>query len=170
MAMADTIAIMRDGEIEQLGTPEQIFTAPETPWAAEFVGSGNVLTGTLRLGEDGLYRIEGITGCDFRAAPPPGEAPDEGTALFVPADELRLTPSVAADTLEVVSHRYLGIHVEVEVRGAGHSLKALVAPADAHRLTIGARVTATADPAACRLIMQSRLTSRKPHPTNGGSI
>jgi iron(III) transport system ATP-binding protein len=44
-SLADRIALMRDGTVVQEGTPEQVYTAPATRWAAEFVGAGNFLPG-----------------------------------------------------------------------------------------------------------------------------
>ena len=44
-SLADRIALMRDGTVVQEGTPERVYTAPATRWAAEFVGAGNFLAG-----------------------------------------------------------------------------------------------------------------------------
>jgi iron(III) transport system ATP-binding protein len=50
MTTSDLIAVMRDGRIEQLGTPEEIYERPETEFVARFVGSTNILRGR-RVGE-----------------------------------------------------------------------------------------------------------------------
>ena len=49
-SLADRIALMRDGTVVQEGTPEEIYLEPATRWAAEFVGAGNFLKGTLANG------------------------------------------------------------------------------------------------------------------------
>jgi iron(III) transport system ATP-binding protein len=49
-SLADRIALMRDGSVVQEGTPEQVYTAPATRWAAEFVGAGNFLRGRIADG------------------------------------------------------------------------------------------------------------------------
>jgi iron(III) transport system ATP-binding protein len=49
-SLADRIALMRDGAVVQEGTPEQVYTAPATRWAAEFVGAGNFLPGRYENG------------------------------------------------------------------------------------------------------------------------
>ncbi len=46
-SLADRIAIMRDGAVVQEGTPEELYLAPASRWAAEFVGAGNFLAGTV---------------------------------------------------------------------------------------------------------------------------
>ncbi len=49
-SLADRIALMRDGTVVQEGTPEEVYLAPASRWAAEFVGAGNFLPGTLADG------------------------------------------------------------------------------------------------------------------------
>ena len=47
MTMADRLAVMSEGVIVQMGTPESVYEAPNTRFSAEFIGSTNVFTGTL---------------------------------------------------------------------------------------------------------------------------
>jgi sn-glycerol 3-phosphate transport system ATP-binding protein len=55
MVVADRIAVMDNGAIEQLGSPDQVYSSPETLFCARFVGSPkiNELSGELRAGPDG---------------------------------------------------------------------------------------------------------------------
>jgi iron(III) transport system ATP-binding protein len=46
-SLADRIALMRDGAVIQEGTSEELYFAPASRWAAEFVGAGNVLSGRV---------------------------------------------------------------------------------------------------------------------------
>ncbi|MEZ5101709.1 MAG: ABC transporter ATP-binding protein [Thermoleophilia bacterium] len=46
-SMADRIALMHDGALVQVGTPEEVYYAPATRWSAQFVGAANVLDGTV---------------------------------------------------------------------------------------------------------------------------
>lgn len=43
LSMADRVAVFNEGRIQQVGTPEDIYDRPETPFVADFVGSSNVL-------------------------------------------------------------------------------------------------------------------------------
>ena len=43
MALADVVVVMRDGRIEQVGTPREVFARPTTPFVARFMGAHNVL-------------------------------------------------------------------------------------------------------------------------------
>jgi iron(III) transport system ATP-binding protein len=50
LSLADRVAVMRDGEIVQVGPPVQVYGEPATRWAAQFVGEVNVLSGVARGG------------------------------------------------------------------------------------------------------------------------
>ncbi len=57
MTMADKIAIMNAGQIEQLGTPTELYERPRTAFVAGFLGISNLLPGTVD--RDGLVRVNG---------------------------------------------------------------------------------------------------------------
>jgi spermidine/putrescine transport system ATP-binding protein len=69
MTMADRIAVMNDGRIEQLGTPDELYERPQTAFVAGFLGISNLLHGTVSA-TDGV-RL------------------DDGTTVRVPADSVR---------------------------------------------------------------------------------
>ena len=68
--VADRVAIMRDGKIEQIGTPEDIYNRPRTRFVADFVGSANLIKGrvvgrsaaggTVSFGAQGGITLEAI--------------------------------------------------------------------------------------------------------------
>ena len=76
MTMSDRVAIMRDGEIEQLDTPEELYRRPTTVFAARFLGEANLLPVT-----DG--RLAGFD------TPVPAR---EGTAVVRPEELARIAP------------------------------------------------------------------------------
>lgn len=55
MTMADKIAVMNAGRIEQLGTPTELYETPRTSFVAGFLGISNLLTGTVE--SDGVIRL-----------------------------------------------------------------------------------------------------------------
>ncbi len=57
MTMSDRIAVMRDGRIEQLGTPQDIYDRPQTEFVARFLGRCSVLDGRVIAVENGLIRV-----------------------------------------------------------------------------------------------------------------
>jgi spermidine/putrescine transport system ATP-binding protein len=58
LTMSDRIAVMNDGVIEQLGTPRQIYERPATKFVAGFIGTSNVLSGTVSRSDAGAAIIE----------------------------------------------------------------------------------------------------------------
>jgi spermidine/putrescine transport system ATP-binding protein len=70
MTMADTIAVMNQGRVEQLGRPEELYEHPATAFVAGFLGASNLLPGTvegrdavrLDSGELVRARVNGRTG------------------------------------------------------------------------------------------------------------
>jgi putative spermidine/putrescine transport system ATP-binding protein len=89
LSMADKVAVMAKGRIEQIGEPEAIFRRPATRFAAEFIGRANFLTGRL-LQEGGAY---GIDVADFGVLPLHSESgPTKG----------QTTPGVGAQVTAMV--------------------------------------------------------------------
>jgi ABC-type Fe3+/spermidine/putrescine transport system ATPase subunit len=64
LAMSDRIVVMRDGLIEQTGTPDEIYRLPNSAFVADFVGSANLIRGRHRgdLDGDGLIALETSAG------------------------------------------------------------------------------------------------------------
>jgi spermidine/putrescine ABC transporter ATP-binding subunit len=58
LTMSDRIAVMNDGTIEQLGSPREIYEHPRTRFVAGFIGTSNLLTGTVTRVNDGLAILE----------------------------------------------------------------------------------------------------------------
>ena len=61
--MSDRIAVMKDGRFEQLGTPAEVYDSPRTSYVARFVGTANVLTGTVEAVEDDVLKVACAGGC-----------------------------------------------------------------------------------------------------------
>ncbi|SME96953.1 spermidine/putrescine transport system ATP-binding protein [Tistlia consotensis] len=58
LTMSDRIAVMRAGVVEQVGTTDEIYDRPATPFVATFVGENNVLSGTVAEADAAYARIE----------------------------------------------------------------------------------------------------------------
>ncbi|CAN2209552.1 PotA ABC-type spermidine/putrescine transport systems, ATPase components [Candidatus Nanopelagicaceae bacterium] len=61
MTMADTIAVMNEGEIEQMGSPADLYDNPKTAFVANFLGQSNLIKGTV-TGNDGSNQIVDLFG------------------------------------------------------------------------------------------------------------
>ncbi|MFT4123753.1 MAG: ABC transporter ATP-binding protein [Microbacteriaceae bacterium] len=62
MTMADTVAVMNRGRIEQLGPPEALYELPETAFVANFLGQSNLFTGSVRsrTGDTVVVDVAGV--------------------------------------------------------------------------------------------------------------
>ena len=126
-SLADRIALMRDGTVVQEGTPEQVYTAPATRWAAEFVGAGNFLPGRLadgvvetRVGRFPARNANGATEVDVLIRPELLELePDPAGEAEVVGREFRghdVFYRVLLDGVELVSQRPSNEHVPLGSR------------------------------------------------------
>lgn len=62
MTMADTVAVMNKGEIEQMGSPEELYELPRTAFVANFLGQSNLFIGkvTASTGADLVVDVAGV--------------------------------------------------------------------------------------------------------------
>ena len=58
MVMSDRICLMNRGQIEQIGTPEELYFRPKTLFAADFLGESNLISGTIVGEESGCLTLE----------------------------------------------------------------------------------------------------------------
>ena len=58
LSMADRIAVMSNGRVEQFGTPDEIYDRPATRFVAGFVGTSNLLPGRMAVAGDGVATVE----------------------------------------------------------------------------------------------------------------
>jgi spermidine/putrescine transport system ATP-binding protein len=80
LTMSDRIAVMNDGSIEHLGSPREIYEHPRTRFVAGFIGTSNLLTGTVtRL--DGDRAVIQVTPDEQIIVPVPDRAVGEGSRL-----------------------------------------------------------------------------------------
>jgi iron(III) transport system ATP-binding protein len=63
LAISDRVIVMNGGKIEQIGTPEDIYDRPRNRFVADFIGSANIVEGTLRQsGANGKIQFEATNG------------------------------------------------------------------------------------------------------------
>jgi putative spermidine/putrescine transport system ATP-binding protein len=98
LAVADRVAVMRAGRIEQIGSPEDLYARAATPFVAEFVGQSNRLPGVVSKGS---VEVQGL-----RLPLIDPTVPDGDVIAFVRPEDLRF----GAEGLpaEVVSTSFLG--------------------------------------------------------------
>ncbi|MFE6967629.1 ABC transporter ATP-binding protein [Agromyces sp. NPDC057679] len=124
MSMADRIAVLRDGRLEQLATPQELYANPATRFVASFIGSANLLDGVVRGG-----RVE-VPGVGAVEVAPHGLADGAAATAVVRPEDVELTGDAATAVLrgEVVDTYFLGgaSTLSVEVPGVGAPILATV--------------------------------------------
>jgi putative spermidine/putrescine transport system ATP-binding protein len=83
LSIADRVGVMHEGKLEQIGTPEEVYERPATPFVAEFVGTMNRVAG--RLAADG--RLE-VLGASLKASGPQSRAAGELVEVLVRPEAL----------------------------------------------------------------------------------
>ncbi|MBW3630026.1 MAG: ATP-binding cassette domain-containing protein, partial [Gemmatimonadetes bacterium] len=122
--LSDRIAIMQDGRIQQLGTPEQLYLAPVNPFVASFVGKANFLPGRLlHAGPEALCEVAEGVRWPVQATAGAGAGP---VRVLLRPESLRLVPggSGAAATIpgRIVERRFGGPATMYLVEAAGTTL------------------------------------------------
>lgn len=110
LSMSDTVVVMREGEIQQIGTPESIYNEPVNAFVADFIGESNIVDGIMR--RDYVVDFGGSTFecADF------GFAQDEEVDVVIRPEDLTLIPPQNAKLTGVVSSvNFLGVHYEMIV-------------------------------------------------------
>jgi spermidine/putrescine transport system ATP-binding protein len=118
MTMADTIAVMNHGRIEQLGHPEELYERPATTFVAGFLGASNLLPGrvegpdAVRLDSGELVRVK----VDGRTGP---------VAAGVRPEKIILGAGGGANELAgtIVETAYIGVATQVVVRTAAGTVQ-----------------------------------------------
>ena len=86
LAMSDTVVVMDQGKIQQIGTPEDIYNEPKNAFVADFIGESNIIDGIMRA--DGVVeifnrRFQCLDG---------GFAPDEAVDVVIRPEDVDIVP------------------------------------------------------------------------------
>jgi spermidine/putrescine transport system ATP-binding protein len=116
MTMADTVAVMNKGRIEQMGPPEEIYDLPRTRFVATFLGQSNEVAGVVS-GTDGDSVIVSAYGSSF-SLPRHRSVVSQGDVLLgVRPEKLTLVPVDAADSVPANHSRINGKVADVAFIG-----------------------------------------------------
>jgi len=114
LSMSDTIVVMSEGVIQQIGTPVDIYNEPENAFVADFIGESNIIDGVMIT--DGEARFSGQS---FPCLDK-GFAPKEPVDIVIRPEDVDIVP-VEKGMLEgvVTSVTFMGVHYEiiVDVKG-----------------------------------------------------
>jgi iron(III) transport system ATP-binding protein len=135
LALSDLIAVIDQGTIAQIGTPQDIYFRPANVFVARFVGATNVLAGRLIAASAGRGEVEIAAGRRIRCLVPHAIADAGSVALSIRPESIRLVAhtALAADTQDnclagrVAGVTFLGASRRVDVISEGVALQVTTA-------------------------------------------
>ena len=111
LTMSDTIIVMSDGYIQQIGTPEDIYNEPKNAFVADFIGESNIFTGVMPA--DNLVRFCGKA---FPCEDGGFEKDEPVDAVVRPEDVKLVSPAEGQLKGKVTSVIFKGIHYQILVQ------------------------------------------------------
>lgn len=152
LSMSDRIAVMSAGEIQQIGTPEEVYRRPANRFVAEFVGRVNLIEGVAGRTEGGV--VVDVAGSPLRLeiATANGTAGQVTIAIRPEAVRLTVIDDLSLDgtntwDADVAAVAFLGDHYEYEVSAGDVPLTV-----QSSRLVPGERIKVHIPPDACAVV------------------
>ena len=137
LSLADRVGVMRDGRLEQIDTPENVYRHPATDFVAEFVGAMNRLPG--RIGEGGEVVVLGQR---LPVIAPDKYSPGTAVDALLRPEAVRVSPD-AGGAGEIRERTFLGSSVRLRVALDGGQEVLVESSSHGADLELGARVGLT---------------------------
>ncbi len=114
LTMSDTIVVMNQGYIQQIGSPEKIYNEPENAFVADFIGDSNIISSTMVRD-----KLVNILGTDFTCVDT-GFGENKPVDVVIRPEDVELVSPGEGIIRGVVSHLiFKGVHYEMEVQANG---------------------------------------------------
>jgi iron(III) transport system ATP-binding protein len=158
LALSHQIAVLRDGRIEQLGTPREIYERPKTKFVADFVGTTNFIEGRVldRMPSAGEWLVDSEIG-KIRVATDEPLQPGDALTVSIRPENVHLSDAAEEDPTEGVrlvgtvdSKVFLGEVVDYKVTVGDGTL--LVRAHPTFRKPVGSRLSVLLPTESCTLI------------------
>jgi putative spermidine/putrescine transport system ATP-binding protein len=118
MTMSDRVAVFRDGRIEQLGSPLEVYDRPANRFVGEFIGDSNFFAGRADPARLGMVELDKIG--PVRVAP--GAARSGDVDVMIRPERLRLTPADADNVFDMTVEDAINYGDSILVIGTTHGL------------------------------------------------
>lgn len=110
LTMSDTIVVLNKGNIQQIGTPEDIYNEPKNKFVANFIGASNIIDGIMT--DD--YKVN-FYGIDFNCVDK-GFAKNEDIDVVIRPEDIKITDKETGKLKgKVISVIFRGVHYEIKV-------------------------------------------------------
>ncbi len=151
LSMSDTIVVMSEGKIQQIGSPTDIYNEPVNAFVADFIGESNILDGIML--EDRRVKIDGHVFDCLDA----GFAKNEEVDVVIRPEDVDIVSEDRAALLgTVTSVTFLGVHYEIIVDVQG--FKWMIQTTDF--VDVGKRIGIKLDPDAIHIMKKSKYSGK----------
>ena len=116
LTMSDRIAVINEGEIQQIGEPEQIYESPSNKFVANFIGEANLLPGFCKTpGENGICEL--YTGHELNLFVPPHVKQNDKVTIFIRPERIKIEKSSKDKSqLSISEFTYLGNAATIQLK------------------------------------------------------
>ena len=115
LTMSDTVVVMNRGDIQQIGSPQDIYNEPNNAFVADFIGESNILDGVMLRD----FRVE-FAGQEFTCVDA-GFGSREIVQVVVRPEDIQVVPAIQGQLTGLVENViFKGVHYEMHVRQAGY--------------------------------------------------
>lgn len=115
LTMSDTVVVMKDGNIQQIGSPIDIYNEPENAFVASFIGESNIIDGIMLRD----FCVE-FAGNEFTCVDK-GFAHNELVQVVIRPEDIQVVPAIQGQLTGVVKEViFKGVHYEMRVEQAGY--------------------------------------------------
>ena len=147
LSMSDTVVVMNEGTVQQIGKPTDIYNEPQNAFVADFIGESNIIDG--RMLRD--YRVR-FAGREFECLDS-GFAQGEAVDVVIRPEDVDIVPGDAGQlTGTITSVTFLGVHFEIIVDVQG--FKWMIQTTDEHKE--GENVRLFVEPDAIHIMKKSK--------------
>ena len=115
LTMSDTVVVMNDGDIQQIGSPEDIYNEPQNAFVADFIGESNILDGIMLKD----FQVE-FAGSQFTCVDK-GFERNQPVQVVVRPEDVQVVPAIQGQLTGIVKDViFKGVHFGMHVEQAGY--------------------------------------------------
>ena len=146
LTMSDTVVVMNRGDIQQIGSPQDIYNEPNNAFVADFIGESNILDGVMLRD----FRVE-FAGQEFTCVDA-GFGSREIVQVVVRPEDIQVVPAIQGQLTGLVENViFKGVHYEMKVR-VGDSVLLVHST---HARPVGTQVKLTVAPEDIQVMRKS---------------
>lgn len=163
LTMSDRIAIMREGTIEQIGTPEEVYDDPSTLFVADFVGGSNLLSAQVEDSTNGTLHLSLKDGQHVQSWGGVAPRGNKGRLMVRPEDITVTHAGIKESgmvTGRVTGEAFLGAATRLELQlDSGESMVAIQERRDAEPARVGDNVNVSWTAETSRFFLEEELAT-----------